>query len=106
MAVFNKEFDNYLISYYSPQSPSILSTIHCYFGNTLQGVITFKKTGSPLADSTSGSNNVIQLEYYMDHFSRILDILRNETPLYMRYYEEKEYGWIISSREEVGEEES
>ena len=106
MAVFNKEFDKYILSYYSPQSPTIVSTIHCYLGNALQGVITFKKAGSQIADSTSGSNNVINIQFHDDQFSRIMDIIRNETPLYLRYYEEREYGWIISSNEEVGEEES
>ncbi len=104
MAVFTKEFDKYLISYYTSKSSPIVATIHCTLGNSLHGIITFVKSGGSVTDSMIG--NTIKLEFHEEHFSRIVDILRNEMPLWLRYYEEKNRGWLITEKEEVGEEES
>ncbi|MEM1321455.1 MAG: hypothetical protein AAGG75_14460 [Bacteroidota bacterium] len=104
MALIIKEFDQYVLSYYTEISEPIVATIHCFLGTSYHGSITFLKAGESVSDSLS--SNTIKLEYHEEHFSRVLDIIRNERPLYLRYFEEYQRGWLITSKEEVGEEES
>ena len=104
MALIIKEFNQYIISYYTPISSPIVATILCLSNNSLRGTITFYEEGQSLNDSVIG--NTIKLEYHEKHFDRILDILRNEKPLYLRYFEENDRGWLITAKEDVGEEEN
>ena len=48
-------------------------------------------------------NNLVYLSYPLSMYHNILDILRNEKPIYFRYTEELNIGFIRTGKEPVGE---
>ena len=104
MSAIIKEFDRYLIDFNTPQWGSTRAVIHCYKGFAKVGSITFRNEASQLTDSTQF--NFVLLEFHEKSFSNIMDILRNERPLYLKYQPAHNRGWLATTLEAVGEEES
>lgn len=53
-------------------------------GSQYIGQLIFQPNGSALpADNMSGSQ--VNLYYHFDHFQNVLDLLRNEKPMYLLY---------------------
>lgn len=75
--------------------------------NTAIGAVFFHRTKDtmPAADSKSASNYV-SMHYTMDEYPQIVDLLRNEAPLYLNFVEGNfNFGSISTSKEPVGENE-
>lgn len=79
--------------------------IYLYEGNTYRGYAYFFPDGTPLAppvlDSASGR---IFLHFSMSQFHAVMDMVRNEKPLYLYYYAPTNAA-LRSGQEPVGEEE-
>lgn len=72
-------------------------------GNFL-GQLIFKPSGSPLPADTM-VNGQVQLYYHLDEFQNVIDLLRNEKPIYL-YYNGSGAGFengIKTMTEKVGE---
>jgi hypothetical protein len=66
------------------------------------GAIRFYAPDVPVPEDTS-SDGVIRMHLPLTMFPSIVDLLRNETPLWMQYLDRVGHAWIASTEEEVGE---
>ncbi len=106
MAQVIKEFNEYRIRYYTPNSSNKLTAyIFCFMNGSYRGSIEFHRTNTQLGTNYL-SKNSITLHYYDDVLPGIIDLLRNEKPLYLSLNDQTLVGWVDTSEEIVGEEES
>ena len=81
-----------------------ITSIHL-FDAELQiiGVLQFLDPGYEVPDRKD--HDVIHLQYSINKFPYVLDVLRNEKPVYIGYWENKygKYGRIYTGMEGVGE---
>jgi hypothetical protein len=87
-------------------SPGVAVTgIYLYEGNTYRGYVYFFPDGTPLAppvlDAAAGR---VFLHYNLSEFHAVMDVVRNEKPLYL-YYLSPSNAALRSGQEPVGEEE-
>ena len=70
------------------------------------GVLQFVDEGLEVKDKKN--YDVVHLQYPMSKFPYVLDVLRNEGPVYIGYWENEfgKYGRIYTGKEAVGEGES
>jgi hypothetical protein len=68
------------------------------------GVIQFEEDPArlPATDHLSAQGSVV-LYYSLDQYPHILDLLRNESPLHLRFNKDNKFGQISTSKEPVGE---
>ena len=81
---------------------TIGSYIHCFHNG--KGVMTcafYNDENNVPGNSKHGS--VVHLNYPMSKFSYVLDILRNEKPLFFGFIEETKVGYVSTNREPVGD---
>ena len=104
MALITKQFDQYSIIYHTKPDQNIIINVHCLKENTHVGTISFLAGGHQDIDTYQWGK--IFLKYSEEHYSRIMDILRNEKPLYLKFNDNIASGWLTTAYEEVGEEES
>jgi hypothetical protein len=103
MATYNKPFDSYKIWYYSDFTYDAL--IYCYNGSSYAGRLAFIADDKPLPENKMWSNQP-SLYYHTSKFEDIIDILRNEGPLYLYFNDNNNVGILATSQKEpVGEEE-
>ena len=102
MPTVQKDFDAYMIWYYSGHTYEAL--IYCYKAGAYVGRIVFYKDGSvqPNANFASGPS----VHYSLSRFEHVVDILRNEKPLYLFLNLDNLIGMVATSEQEpTGEEE-
>ena len=104
MAVITNEIDKYLISYYTEEENHSTVSIHCLFNNSHKGTISFWNPNERISDSLLFGNRIM-LQFYEKNYRNIVDILRNEKPLFLKYDDVKERGWLATTYEEIGQEE-
>jgi hypothetical protein len=103
MAIIRKDFTAYLIAYMS--GPNEGPIIDCYNGPTHVAKLCFHRN-EPLPPNLLASGNVIYLRYLISQFNDIVEILRNEKPLYVQLSTPDLKGFIATSGfETVGENE-
>jgi len=101
MATYNRPFDSYKLWYYSDFSYEAL--IYCYNGSSYAGRMVFIAEDKPLPENRMWSNQP-SLHYQISRFDDIIDILRNEGPLYLFYNDSNHVGILATSQKEpVGE---
>jgi hypothetical protein len=66
------------------------------------GVILFHEPGVQLPPDTS-SDGRIQMHLPVTMFPSIVDLLRNEGPLWLKYADKAGHAWIYTMEEEIGE---
>jgi hypothetical protein len=72
----------------------------------LIAVLHFCRDPAFLPDGdTRGSNGIVQSYFLAADFPAVVDLLRNEKPLYLKYDDGANRAWIDSGLEPVGEEE-
>ena len=83
-----------------------IAVIYAYRGETLVGALLFYPENKLLPNARLDTNkDVIFLSYSISQLHAILDILRNEKPLWL-YYRTATNAGLSSGKEPVGEEES
>lgn len=95
------QIDEYQVMYSSNQFPP---RIWLKNGGKGIGQLIFRPNGSALPSDTE-SGDAVNLYYRLDEFRNVLDLLRNESPMYLLYsgsgggYE----NGIVTTQEAVGE---
>lgn len=80
MAV-TKKVDTYLVMY---SANRFIPRVELFSGGTNVGQLLFEPNGTPLpVDTLVGS--LIRLYYHLDDYANIIDLLRNERPVYIWY---------------------
>lgn len=76
-----KKIDTYFVMY---SANSFIPRVELKSGGIYVGQLLFKPNGAALsADSMVGS--VIRLYYHFDDYDNVMDLLRNEAPIYLWY---------------------
>ena len=100
------QIDVYFINVLSPKTygGKRLMNLSGSFG---KAILWFLPQGSSLPDNRKRPNqNVFDVYYHMDDWEAVLDVLRNETPVYFSYQDTRNAAQIYTGNEPVGEEET
>jgi hypothetical protein len=99
MAGITKEIDAYVIKYRSSENGNTISPeILLLKGSQYVGKLTFKKGAK-----TEINRNRLRVNYPQNSFSSIVDILRNEKPLFLTVFSDLREGELSTTHEPVGE---
>lgn len=100
------QIDVYFLNILSPKNygGKRLMNLSGSFG---KAILWFLPSGSSLPDNRMRPNqNVFDIYYSVDDWEAVLDVLRNETPVYFNYQDTSNAAQIYTGNEPVGEEES
>ncbi|MEA3335023.1 MAG: hypothetical protein U9R25_03880 [Chloroflexota bacterium] len=88
----------------SATSDTIGAFIHCYHGgqNVMSCVFYNDENNVPI----NAKGPRVELRYPMSRFDSVLDIMRNEKPLYFGFIESTKVGYVATQTEPVGDGES
>ena len=64
------------------------------------------KTGAPLPGNVQWPNGVLNIYFPDSQFGPMLDVLRNERPVYVKYNTDLKWGSVGTGKEPVGEQEA
>jgi len=96
--------DSYKVVLYGKGATSgeLVAFIHCYYNRKNVMTCEFYKDGSALPQNRNKGGRV-GLTYHWSHFYEVLDVLRNEKPLYFGFIESTKVGYVFTYSEPVGE---
>jgi hypothetical protein len=99
MSGITKEIDTYIIKYRSSENGNAVSP-EIFLLNDKQyvGKITFKK-----GTKTEINRNRLRVNYPLSSFNSVVDILRNEKPLFLTVFSDLNGGELSTTHEPVGE---
>ena len=97
-------FNRYTIYCYSSSLNEVQYRITCYNDNDLVGKIYFYRDDISIPENDYNNNN-IRINLSSSRFPQIVDILRNEEPLYLWLDLNNFTGLLYTNKEDVGEEE-
>lgn len=106
MAVFFGEIETYTVNVLSPKpyNGRRLINLAGSFGSV---VLWFYPEDTTLPENRKRSGqNIFDVHYHLDSWSAVLDVLRNESPVYFNYSDTSNAAQIYTGREPVGEEET
>ena len=106
MAVFSGEIETYTVNVLSPKhyNGRRLMNLRGSFG---AAILWFYPEDAALPDNRKRSGqNTFDVYYPMSSWSALLDVLRNESPVYFSYSDSSNAAQIYTGREPVGEEET
>ena len=106
MTVYAGEIDTYSVNVLSPKAYSgrRLMNLQGSFGTAL---LWFYPEDTSLPDNRKRSGqNIFEAYYPMSSWAAILDVLRNESPVYFNYSDSSNAAQIYTGREPIGEEET
>jgi len=107
MAITNYSFDTYRVYLYnSDNTYGQTGVINCYQGSTFRGSLYFYKDGASIPASSKTASGYLYLRFSEKQFNDIMTTLREEKPLNMGFNDGNKWGWVSTSQEPVGEEES
>ena len=93
---------SYKVIYYGNDGRSNVGAfIHCYHNNQNVMTCTFYNDINNVPPNSQGAR--VDLRYPITKFDSVLDILRNEGPLFFGYINSNKTGYIASNSEPVGE---
>jgi hypothetical protein len=72
---------------------------------TIGNIRFYKNTDDVQAHDTKSSSGFIACHYPPEQYLEVVDLLRNEGPVYLYFSETHKMGYLSTSREPVGEEE-
>ena len=106
MATTSAAFDTYRLYHYNADNTyGQTAVINCYSGSSFKGSLYFYKEGVTVPVS-SKPGSYIYLRFSEKQMSEIITTLREEKPLYIGFNDVNHWGWVSTSQEPVGEEES
>ena len=80
----------------------VYASIQCFdVNNELIAKMYFHEEGRVLPDNSE--SNIVILRYPISKYSIVMDVLRNEKPVFINYYEHNRSGYIRTGSEPVGE---
>jgi hypothetical protein len=95
----NTKIDEYQVMY---SANAFVPRIWLKSANQFIGQLTFRPNGSPLPpDGMSGGQ--VNLYYHFDDFENVIDLLRNEKPMYLSYSAPGDENGIMTTPEPVGQ---
>ncbi len=96
--------DKYKVVLYGEDATvgNLTAFIHCYYEGTNVMSCEFYKEGAALTQNRYAGGRV-GLVYPWSRFSSILDVLRNEKPVYFGFIMSTKVGYVATHREPVGE---
>ncbi len=96
--------DKYKVVLYGKQAGSgdLVAFIHCYYNGRNVMSCEFYRNGSALPQNRNGGSRVA-LTYHWSHFDSVVDVLRNEKPIYFGYIDTTKVGYVSTHQEPVGE---
>ena len=109
MASIQRDFTQYTVYYITGNSPAIglpqAAEIDCFTDKgDRAGIIYFFPDGLPLPpnqDTVTG----IHLYYYLNRFSDVMTMLKEERPLHLNLDTANKSGYVGTSNEPIGEQE-
>jgi hypothetical protein len=81
---------------------NLVGFIHCYYNSRNVMTCEFYRDGTSLPENRNAGGRV-GLTYYWSHFSAVMDVLRNEKPLYFGFIDSTKVGYLATYAEPVGE---
>jgi hypothetical protein len=110
MATLAGEITNYEIELYSKATSGLGANITCLTTSGALVIMRFWKEGTPTPENTTTDISSGDKRYYLGlryhEFARVVDLLRNEKPIWYSFQEERKWGSVRTTSEPVGEEES
>ena len=96
--------DKYKVVLYGKDatSGSMVAFVHCYYNGKNVVTCEFYPDGSALSENRNAGGRV-GLTYHWSHFGAVVDVLRNEKPVYFGFIESTKVGYISTQQEPVGE---
>ena len=103
--------DHYSVVLYGKDqvSGNLVAYIHCYYQGKNVATCEFYKDGTALPENRYKGGR-IGLTYHWSHFDAVLDLLRNESPVFAAFIESTKVGYIATGtstsshgREPVGD---
>ena len=99
MSGITKEIDAYVIKYRSSANGNTVSPeILLLKGKQYVGKITFRKGAK-----TEINRNRLRVNYPLTSFNSVVDILRNEKPLFLTVFSDLHGGELSTTHEPIGE---
>ena len=80
----------------------LVAFIHCYNNGANLMSCEFYRDGSAVPQNRNAGGRV-GLTYPWSHFSSVLDVLRNEKPIFFGFIESTKVGYVSTQEEQVGE---
>jgi len=102
MAEIKKEFNEYVIDFYTKGGAGMDALINLYFDTGKVGVIAFYKEGMTPPPNANDINGLVVF-YPIADFNNILTLLRYEKPLYLSLNADYSSGRISTGAESVGD---
>ena len=81
---------------------NLVAFIHCFYNGKNEMTCEFYREGSVLPENRNAGGRV-GLTYPWSHFDAVLDVLRNEKPLFFGFIESTKVGYVSTQDEPVGE---
>ncbi|NVK63364.1 MAG: hypothetical protein HWE22_02205 [Flavobacteriales bacterium] len=107
MAITNHSFDTYRVYHYNADNTyGQTAVVNCYSGSSFKGSLYFYKEGASVPASSKTGSGYLYLRFSEKQFNEIITTLREEKPLNMGFNDSNNWGWVSTSQEPVGEEES
>ena len=106
MATYFGQVDTYFVNLLSPKvyGGKRMMNLNGSFG---KAILWFMPQGSSLPDNRKRPNSsVFDVYYHIDDWDAVIDVLRNETPVYFNYRDTSNAAQLYTGKEPVGEEES
>jgi hypothetical protein len=96
--------DQYKVVLYGEDATAgdLMAFVHCYHGGANVMSCEFYRDGSPLPQNRYKGGRV-GLAYPWSRFSAVLDVLRNEKPVYYGFIMSTKVGYVATQQEPVGE---
>lgn len=102
MAVTRHEIDTYRL-YINNGEVDQIAVIHCYKGHVFKGSLLFHKEGNAVPSGIIHQNQSIFLHFHENQLPILLDVLRNESPLFIWVEDRNFAGGLATTPEPVGE---
>jgi hypothetical protein len=98
------EFNRYRVHVYTAPHQAWDVRVDLYRGGDPCATLLFMKAGRALPPNSS-ANGIALLHFPMTHYAAVIDLLRNEAPLFVTLNTDNGIGVLSTGDEPVGEEE-
>ena len=103
MATYFGQIDNYFVNLLAPK-PYAGKRMMNLSGDFGKAILWFMPEGTDLPDSRKRPNqNVFDVYYRLADWAPLLDVLRNESPVYFNFRDTSNTAQIYTGKEPVGE---
>ena len=107
MGTTSHEIDSYRVYHHNEDNTyGQAAVINCLKSGVNKATLYFYREGTSIPASAIASNGTIYLRFSERRIHEILDTLRNEKPLHVVFNSSNKWGWLGTTNEPVGEEET